>query len=394
MSAHIISILGLAGKNFTKSTYSKDLDLPLKSGNFYNSTHCLIDSFDKSATYTFIGTQESIALHKSLFENLPHFKDIFDKYTPIEIASDGIEDIFHHILESITSTQSQNIILDITHGFRHQPIIASSASTLAQINTNKSITIIFAKEIEKGKTYQYISLDKYLQINLIAISLQTFAKTLTVPQISGIDTNKYPFIGTLYKFSNALHANAFAEIFGLLKDTKNELQKIKNGIRFKGLDKILEEVEKILDRFVAIQKHPTKYKQYYEISLLMNEMGYYLIAITYIREAIPLYVLDRVEDFTKKGTRYYDQINAVNKYLNGEVLDPYIFEDTDRLDNKLKKQGLQTLKQMIENIGKIRNDLAHINPKQKDLKEITTSLRHTLDDFKTKCLIQDYLKNL
>ena len=320
MSAHIISILGLAGKNFTKSTYSKDLDLPLKSGDFYNSTHCLIDSFDKSATYTFIGTQESIALHKSLFENTPHFKEIFDKYTPIEIASDGIEDIFHHILESITSTQSQNIILDITHGFRHQPIIASSASTLAQINTNKSITIIFAKEIEPRTKYQYISLDKYLQINLIAISLQTFAKTLTVPQISKQESN--PLIKVLKDFSISLHANDFNSIFKNLDKTIAELQKIKDSEDFKGLENILAEVNNILTTFTDIKCAQKDYDKHCKLATFMHQKGFYLIAATYIYEAIALYIVDDFKDnnfIDETISSEYDLTSAVRFFvLSGE----------------------------------------------------------------------------
>lgn len=160
---HIIAILGKAGDRDKLASYSKDSDLKLselKSGDFHNSTHCLIDSFGGNATYTFLGTSESINHYKDIFANHQQCKAIFDKYPAIE--SSDIEDIFHHILESIKSAPSDNIILDITHGFRHQPIIASFASTLGQINTKKSITLLFAKEIERNKKYQYISLEKIL----------------------------------------------------------------------------------------------------------------------------------------------------------------------------------------------------------------------------------------
>lgn len=398
MSYHIIAILGLAGKNrdgnLTKSNYSKDDDLKiseLKNGEFINSTHCLIESFGEGATYKFLGTSESINHHKDIFANLPQCKAIFETYPPVE--SSDIEDIFHQILESIKSAKENNIILDITHGFRHQPIIASFASTLGQINTKKSITLLFAKEKEQGKIYQYISLEKYSQISLIALSLQTFVQTLSVPQ-NIVDKKEYPFIDTLTRFSNALHANAFAQIFGQLNNAKNELQKIKNSVRFGGLEKILDEVEDILNRFEKIKNIKEQYKQYYEISRFMNEKGYYLIAITYIKEAIPLYVSDKLKDFTKRNVRPYDKSKAIEEMIKGNPLDRAVFDDVDYLDKKLKKQNFDGLKMMIENISKIRNDLAHINPKPKELTEIKKSLNSTLEDFKNKCLIQDCLKNL
>lgn len=398
MSYHIIAILGLAGKNrdgsLTKSTYSKDNNLKiseLKNGEFINSTHCLIESFGESATYTLMGTSDSIAFQQSIFANLPQCKAIFDKYPPVE--SSDIEDIFHQILESIKEAKEDNIILDITHGFRHQPIIASFASTLGQINTQKSITLLFAKEIVPREKYQYISLEKYSQISLITLSLQTFVQTLSVPQ-NIVDKKEYPFIDTLTRFSNALHANAFAQIFGQLNEAKNELQKIKNSVRFGGLEKILDEVERILEAFETIKNIKEQYKQYYEISRFMNEKGYYLIAITYIKEAIPLYVSHKLKDFTKRNVRPYDKSKAIEEMIKGNPLDRTVFDDVDYLDKKLKKQNFDGLKMMIENISKIRNDLAHINPKPKELTEIKKSLNSTLEDFKNKCLIQDCLKNL
>lgn len=399
MSYHIIAILGKAGKdregNLVKSTYSKDSDLKineLANGEFINSTHCLIESFGESATYTFLGTSDSIEFQQNIFANLPQCKAIFETNKPIVLGDNELESVFHQILESIKSTHENNIILDITHGYRHQPIIASFASTLGQINTQKSITLLFAKELKPREEYQYISLEKYSQISLIALSLQTFVQTLSVPNI--VDKKEYPFIDTLTRFSNALHANAFAQIFGQLNNTKNELQKIKNSVRFGGLEKILDEVERILNTFETIKNIKEQYKQYYEISRFMNEKGYYLIAITYIKEAIPLYVSDKLKDFTKRNVRPYDKSKAIEEMIKGNPLDRSVFDDVEYLDKKLKEQNFDGLKKMIENISKIRNDLAHINPKPKELTEIKKTLNSTLEDFKNKCLIQDCLKNL
>lgn len=205
---------------------------------------------------------------------------------------------------------------------------------------------------------------------------------------------KEPFIITLSEFSKSLHANAFAQIFRQLNDAKNELQKIKNSVRFGGLENILEEVGRILDTFKTIKNIKEQHRQYYEISRFMNEKGYYLIAITYIREAIPLYVGDKLKDFTKRNVQSYDKSKAIENLINGNGLDRGVFDDVDYLDKKLKGQNFDGLKTMIENIGRIRNDLAHINPKQKELTEIKKSLNNTLEDFKNKCLVQDCLKNL
>lgn len=393
MSYHIIAILGLAGKNrdgsLTKSTYSKDNDLKiseLKNGEFYNSTHCLMESFGESATYTLMGTSDSIAFQQNIFANLPQCKAIFDKYPPVE--SSDIGDIFHQILESIKTTHENNIILDITHGFRHQPIIASFASTLGQINTKKSITLLFAKEIEQGKTYQYISLEKYSQISLIALSLQTFVQTLSVPNM-GL---KEPFIIALSEFSKSLHANDFNHIFANLDKTSDELQKAKNNAEFRGLENILDEVEKILSDFVDIKNTQKDYQKHYKIAKIMHEKGYYLIVATYIYEAIALYIIDDLSGqnlICKRGFSEYELTNAVRFYVltdikpndtkNGKnVFADFTEIQTYRKNNQTK---FESWKNLIGQIKTFRNDLAHISKDKKyDTKMIGVVLKKELSN--------------
>lgn len=393
MSYHIIAILGLAGKNregsLTKSAYSKDSDLKISellSGEFINSTHCLIESFGESATYTFLGTSESINHHKDIFANLPQCKAIFETYPPVE--SSDIEDIFHQILESIKSAHENNIILDITHGFRHQPIIASFASTLGQINTKKSITLLFAKEKKQGKEYQYISLEKYSQISLIALSLQTFVQTLSVPDME----LKEPFIIALSEFSKSLHANDFNHIFANLDKTSDELQKAKNNAEFRGLENILDKVEKILSDFVDIKNTQKDYQKHYKIAKIMHEKGYYLIVATYIYEAIALYIIDDLSGqnlICECGFSEYELTNAVRFYVlrdikpndtkNGKnVFADFTEIQTYRQNNQAK---FESWKNLIGQIKTFRNDLAHISKDKKyDTKMIGGELKKVLSN--------------
>lgn len=417
MDYHIIAIFGKAGGKDKFASYSKDSDLKiseLKNGEFINSTHCLMESFGDSATYTFLGTSESINHHKDIFANLPQCKVIFDKYPPVE--SSDIEDIFHQILESIKSAHENNIILDITHGFRNQPIIASFASTLGQINTKKSITLLFAKEIEKDKKYKYISLEKYSQISLIALSLQTFVQTLSVPNM-GL---KEPFIISLSEFSKSLHANAFNEIFANLDKAKSALQNAKNSDSFKGLDNILSEVEEILGIFEHIKNTKENYKKYYKFARLMHTKRYYLISATYISEAILLYALER---FKHKGFEYkpnfnvYHQTNTIKLFIHlcatpqqdqnyTKVKDiayqkcKKVFneDEFDALESDIRENKMQEilcLQDFITRIKNIRNDLVHINTnKANNISAIPRQMQILLKDFKEKCLDKDFLKNL
>lgn len=395
MSYHIIAILGKAGKdregNLVKSTYSKDSDLKvteLKNGDFCNSTHCLIESFGENATYTFLGTSDSIAFQNDIFANHPQCKAIFEKYPPKVLGDSEIQSVFHQILESIKSAKENNIILDITHGFRHQPIIASFASTLGQINTQKSITLLFAKELKPREEYQYISLEKYSQISLIALSLQTFVQTLSVPNM-GL---KEPFIIALSEFSKSLHANDFNHIFANLDKTSDELQKSKNNVEFGGLENILDEVEKILSDFVGIKNTQKDYQKHYKIAKIMHEKGYYLIVATYIYEAIALYIIDdlsRQNLICKRGFSEYELTNAVRFYVltnikpNDTKNGKNVFADFAEIQayRKNNQAKFESWKNLIGQIKTFRNDLAHISKdKRYDTKMIGSELKKVLSN--------------
>ena len=369
MDFHIIAILGISGKD-SKSVYSKDstLNLPLKDGAFHNSTHCLIDSFGENATYTFIGTAESIKIQREIFANLSPCKAIFAKFSPqILPQNDELKDIFHKILMAIKLCRAKKIIIDITHGFRHQPIIASFASTLAtQIYDKKRITLIFAKAQSDG-TYQYMSLEQYSRISIIAMSLQNFVKTLSMPKTYASE----PFMASLYTFLNALHANAFNQIFDLLDKSLHRLKQAKKSERFMGLEGILSEVEKILLQFEAI-KNATDYEKYYYLAKIMYEKGFHLIAATYIHESIALYAIDRfikADIIQTEGLSIYEQSVAVRSFIltdnkpNNTKFDKNIFYDFQRAQDYAEKYAddLKLWKELIESIKHIRNDLAHIS---------------------------------
>ena len=423
MDFHILAILGISGKD-SNSVYSKDstLNLPLKNGAFHNSTHCLIDSFGENATYTFIGTSESIKYQNEIFATLPQCKAIFEKYPPLVLRdSNEIEAIFHQIIESIKNSNSENIILDITHGFRHQQIIASFVSTLAQINTKKSITLLFAKTQGKDSQgrglFQYISLERYSQISLIALCLQTFTQTLRVPEMK----IKEPFIITLTHFSNALHANAFSQIFELLDKVDIELKKAKADSAFGGLENILKDIEFILGVFKDIQSTKKDYNKYYKLARLMHLKKYYLISATYISEAISLYILDRLNQkgfFLKRqrnGEPYKVQ-QAVKSFMyfmcNDDPRKSYESKkdecykqcnfyldksEIDELETIMRTKHLDNFKYLYKlttQINDIRNSLVHITSAQDSPQKIQSDLQQIIESFNQQCLKDDCLKGL
>ena len=140
----------MAGRDYrTKEVSSIYYDcsiLEKESGTFCNSIDVLLSQYDDE--FYFIGTQMAIDFQKELL----NFKE--KKCHFIVVEDDSLDDIFEKILELLQ--ESEETILDITHGFRHQPIMAIFASTLSQFLERKDLKIVYAQEKERLTSYEYI----------------------------------------------------------------------------------------------------------------------------------------------------------------------------------------------------------------------------------------------
>lgn len=190
----IISILGTSGafKNrddctpvrdnegnikFQSAKYNSEILLKPSATN-KNATEFLLESFDDK--FVFIGTQCAIDFQKIVLAESLEGKDV----DYVRIEDDSLDDVFEKILELLQ--HNDEIILDITHGFRHQPIMAIFASTLSQFLERKTLKIIFAKEVEMFKEYTYIYLDEYIEITQISLLLTGFIRTLNFIPVSNM----------------------------------------------------------------------------------------------------------------------------------------------------------------------------------------------------------------
>ena len=73
------------------------------------------------------------------------------------------------------------VIIDVSHGFRHLPILMTINLIVQNIVNSKKITsILFAKEIVKFKEYEMIDLVGYLDLSNIAFTLARFSENYTV----------------------------------------------------------------------------------------------------------------------------------------------------------------------------------------------------------------------
>jgi CRISPR-associated DxTHG motif protein len=382
----IISILGTAGRDFNtkeKASFFYDCEcLEKESGNFCNSLDMLIQHYPVDEGY-FIGTEVAIGFQKELLafdEKKHHF---------ITVNDDSLDDIFEKILE-LLKEESGETILDITHGFRHQPIMAIFASTLSQFLERKDLKIIYAKEKERFKSYEYIYLNEYIEITQISLLLTGFIRTLNFIPVSNMKllNNK-----VFEEFSKSLLSNDLRGVERNYRLLQKELVSLRGNEELKHISGLIEKVEREL-RPLAMFEPLSSFQKYIFLSKMMVEKNYLVVSLAYIFESLREYCSYRFEDICadikfkddyqrndnvmKTIGNFRKENMILNRYPNLYHLNKVEFKKVNKLYNKLRKRRnalahinttsnfediKRDLKEMIERVEKLyySNSLAHIN---------------------------------
>jgi len=347
----IISILGTAGRDYEtkepKTSYY-DCDILEKSnGNFYNATDMLIKNYEDEDFY-FIGTEYAIKFQKELLNFTINTKFI-------TVQDDSLDDIFEEVYKLLS--EDDDIILDITHGFRHQPISAIFSATLHTFLHDTSLKIIYAKvdELDNQK-YQYIYLNQYIQISQLSLMLTGFIHTLNFVhsiKVDGLNTLVFE------NFSKALLSNNFTELESSYLELLVTLREAKSNKQFAHLKELFEQIEKTLEGFEGFNKEEI-YGKYIILANLMSDKNYYLLSITYLFEAIRLYAS---HSFYDKGIITDTQWSAKEMYfINSDVL--YCIEGKGNKFSGVYAKNEQIFRIIFkeyEKLKNLRNNLTHVN---------------------------------
>jgi len=356
----IISILGTAGRDYeTKepktSYYNCDI-LGKSNGDFYNATDMLIKNYENEDFY-FIGTAYAIEFQKKLLEFTINTKFI-------TVKDDSLDDIFEEVYKLLS--EDDDIILDITHGFRHQPLSAIFSATLHTFLNNSSLKIIYAKVNESSNQkdkYEYIYLNQYIQISQLSLMLTGFIRTLNfvdTVEVENFDTKVFE------NFSFALLSNNFEKLEYSYKCLSSTLTMAKDHNKFRHLRELFIQIEETLKEFKDFGSKEI-YEKYIILSKLMFEKNYYLLSITYLFESIRLY---------SSYSFYKNNLISENKwgneethyYINSEVI--YCIEGRGNKYPNIYDENKNKFNSVLEEYKKLkdlRNDLTHINHKKPQL---------------------------
>ncbi|CAA6800706.1 MAG: Unknown protein [uncultured Sulfurovum sp.] len=356
MPKTIISILGTSGRDYKSkepSLVHYDCSILSKEcGEYHNATDVLLEHFD--GVFYFIGTQYAIDFQKELLDfrgRECHF---------VVVSDDGLDDVFEKVLELLA--EHDDVLLDVTHGFRHQPIMAIFASTLSQFLARNSLQIVYAKVLDSTH-YAYIYLDNYVEISQISLLLTGFIRTLNFIPVNSMKLldNK-----VFENFSKSLLAN---DLRGVQKHhvlLQKELTQLENNEALSHIGKLLDKVQKELkplEGFSGLDKH----ERYVTLAKMTVEKNYLVVALAYVFESLRTYSdlcfedvcrdIEYEDDFSRKQDIMNAITNADRQFKKNITI---IYKKHKGFYGK-NKTNLDRVARVYLDIRKLRNSLAHIN---------------------------------
>ena len=360
----IISILGTSGARIDRESCLPtelnkaplyDLEIFGKESKEYkNSTEFLLKNYDDE--FIFVGTKCAITFQQTLLKEDLKNKNVTFK----EVSENDLDEIFEAIYEILEDRD--DVILDITHGFRHQPIMAIFASTLSQFLQRKDIKIIFAKEVKQYREYQYVYLDEYIEITQISFLLSGFIKTLNfIPSKDMKLLNNRAF----EDFSKSLLSNDLLGVEKNYKILQSEITRLKNDDEFRHIHKLLDQVSEELAIFSEFDDKTKAYKKYLELAKLTVKKNYLIISLAYIFESFREYCVVGFTPVLKdiKLKKGYQTNTATMDTIGGFVRNGKKNKIQQKYPDiyKNNKSIFDRVNTIYKEVRDLRNDLAHIN---------------------------------
>ena len=235
-----MKVVTILGKGYVKEAeerpiYEYDEKLKnlysLKKQRYTNMLPLLIDNFgaqevipifteEARDTQIKVLEKEFKTSHIEIFNDKNFISDDKDSYEILRIIND-------------TTNEDNEYIIDLTHGFRHIPILATISLTSQSLSdTNKIKHIFFAKEIINQKEYKIIDLKEYLELANMSYMLETFDKNYTVSFVAAFENEDFENLrGELTKFSNDILSNSIKALENRFDLVLQYIENIKKNLK-------------------------------------------------------------------------------------------------------------------------------------------------------------------
>jgi len=396
-----------------KYTLSQELSssISLEEKNYINMLTLLAENSEEILIA--VGTSKAISIQKEAIDFIKTEKDI--SYIEIEDESE-----YASILKVIDNTISKydEVIFDVSHGFRHLPILATVALIVKNIkDANKIQHILFAKEINPYTEYKIIDLKEYLDLASLSFVLANFKDNYTTSNHIKINNKNYiKLIESMNYFSANLMALSLEHL--LVNSTPNLISEI---------DNILEDEMTILEQELVdlkthlknnFSKKSHRYETYYYLAKDLKEKGYLVQALSLLFESVGFYIktsfskfsvelkklIDKEENSIKNGkSDYYKLTNACRSYMlysKDKDANACHSQEKKNTDYKLKDyrkiiysqvENKCDFRKFCKEIGDRRNNLLHSNSGE-TIDNIVSVMDRLMSDYEKFCIDGDVLK--
>jgi len=415
MAKAIITILGMI--NNDKATY----ELKHKKFQAINTLSLLISNYVDEYEIRTISTKEALDVQKQVLKRENIDEHLLDQ----NVLLDQDED-YDVVFKKINGllTMYDEVIIDVSHGFRHLPILMIINLIVENIiNPDKIKSIYFAKEVSPHTTYEIIDLVEYLDISIIAFTLARFSENYTVSNNVKLHNKEYQqLLNNLSKFSHNILANSFKNLLepssmtkrSLIEETIKSIDDLqRNNKHIGNLEQYLKKVKEHLAEMQSFQKL-NEYEKLYNFSKIMLDKWYLLNAITLLNEAVGLYCMHAFCKFDKSIDMHFKQFIAKDKqglyiasnesssilkhtfnfdHMKAKMIresDSKIIEEKLNLIKKGKDLSYENFIKLVINISNLRNNLAHGNSGEV-LTTVQGEIKKYLQQFNALCLEKNIL---
>ena len=261
------------------------------------------------------------------------------KYHTDKIVNGTSEEIFNLYSSIIPEITDENILFDITHGFRSMPILLYQALqfSISQNPKIKNVELVYGEYIESKKESYVRDLSNYWRYSQISDALNVFKTKLDGYKLAELIENDWLEGSKVIKrLSDIVQTNFSLQIIEVSKQINNSLKKYPPNA-----PNWLEDVKLFLEEILNCVTSNFMYKSLRKYAEFLFERKLNVQAIITLQVAVETYIAE------KNGCR--DKIGDYDWWQS----------EGRALLNKIKKNDWKNIGNPLTNLEGFRNQIAH-----------------------------------
>lgn len=396
----VITILGMSGVKQNKVADKCLYTIDGKTIENYNIFPTLIKKYSPEYKIEPLYTKEAKQAQEIVLEAEGIKNIVFDDQRGLLDDVNDFEAVFSTIDKIMT--RYDEVIVDVSHGFRHLPILMIIDVIIRGLgNSSKISKILFAKEIDQFKEYEVIDLKQYVDLASFAFVVTNFKDNFTIsnhidisaPKLQGLIKAMKEFSGDILSLSLESLVSKSSE--GLIKEIDCAIKEFGTS----AFTRDLEALKSLISKSFAV-KGKKRYQSYYDISKALFERGYYSNSLAILNEGVGLYVKSMAKQIfgdeiiaieakiEKKESHKTHNFYALSSAFKNMIVHESNFREelgfdgtqaqrlSDSIKEAMNEEKFKKFKKFISKLTTTRNDLLHANSTGK-----ISDYKNTIDGF-------------